>query len=400
MNPDGSFIFPDSANIDAFSRIRVSQPTLLLDVKRVGGTPDILMTTSTSGTGATAYSSNRASTNLTVGPEVGTAIRQSKSRAIYQPGKSLLVLITFGMAPAQSGLRQRVGYFDAKNGVFLEQDGTTINVVRRTFVSGSAVDTKVARADWTMDQMGGVGPSHKTLDLTKPQILVMDFEWLGVGRVRVGFVIDGQICYCHQFLNANAALTSVYMSNPSLPVRWEAEATSSITGTAALEAICASVNSEGGYDITGLTASTDTGTTANAIASNSFDEVLAIRMQSAFTEFGTVFTQQISAMNTTTAAFRWRLVVNPTETGAGTWAAVPNSIMERNLTRTVTVDTGATIATGYVSSVANAVEAQARPVLTLGTTLAGVTDVFSLQIHNLSNQSEDYYGALTWREIY
>jgi len=308
--------------------------------------------------------------------------------------------MTFVMAPAQYGLRQRVGYFDAKNGVFLEQDGTTINVVRRTFVSGSAVDTKVARADWTMDQMGGVGLSHKTLDLTKPQILVMDFEWLGVGRVRVGFVIDGQICYCHQFLNANAALTSVYMSNPNLPVRWEAEATSSITGTAALEAICASVNSEGGYDITGLTASTDTGTTANAIASNSFEEILAIRMQSAFTEFGTAFTQQLSAMNTSTAAFRWRLVVNPTETGSGTWTAVPNSIMERNLTRTVTVDTGVTIATGYVSSVANAVEVQARPVLTLGTTLAGVTDVFSLQINNISNQSEDYFGALTWREIY
>jgi hypothetical protein len=74
--------------------------------------------------------------------------------------------------------------------------------------------------------------------------------------------------------------------------------------------------------------------------------------------------------------------------------------MERNLTRTVTVDTGVTIATGYVASVANAVEAQARPVLTLGTTLAGVTDVFSLQINNLSAQSEDYFGALTWREIY
>ena len=400
MNPDGSIIFPDSAHSDAFCRLRVSQPTLLLDIKRVGGTPDLFLTTSVSGTGAVAYIPSRSSNTLTVGPGVGTAIRQSKARAMYQPGKSLLVFVTFVMAPAQPGLRQRVGYFDVKNGVFIEQSGPTINIVRRSYVSGSPVDTKVARSDWTIDQLGGVGVSHKTLDLTKPQILVMDFEWLGVGRIRIGFVIDGKICYCHQFINANAELTSVYMSNPNLPVRWEVEATSSITGTTALEAICASVNSEGGYDITGLTASTDTGTTANAIASNSFEEILAIRMQAAFTEFGTAFTQHLSAMNTTTAAFRWRLVVNPTETGAGTWAAVPNSIMERNLTRTVTEDTGVTIATGYVSSVASAVESQARPVLTLGTTLAGVTDVFSLQIHNLSQQSEDYFGALTWREIY
>jgi hypothetical protein len=400
MNPDGSIIFPDSANMDAFSRFRVSQPTLLLDVKRVGGTPDLFLTTSVSGTGAIAYDANRASNTLTVGPAVGTAIRQSKARAVYQPGKSLLVLMTFVMAPAQSGLRQRVGYFDAKNGVFIEQHGTTISVVRRTYVSGSAVDTKVARADWTIDQMGGVGVSHKTLDLTKPQILVMDFEWLGVGRVRIGFVIDGQICYFHQFLNANAELTSVYMSNPNLPVRWEAEATSSITGTAALEAICASVNSEGGYDITGVTSSADTGTTANAIAAGGFEELLAVRIQSGFTEFSTAFMQQLSVLNTTTAAFRWRLVLNPTVTGAGSWSNVANSIMEQNTTRTVTEDTGTTVSAGYVSANANAVEQQARPVLTLGTTLAGVADVYSLQVHSLSVQSEDFYGSLTWREIY
>jgi hypothetical protein len=392
--------YGDSPNLDAFARLRVSAPTLLLDLKRVGSTPDLLATNAVAGSGAITYSSDRASTNLTVGAAAGSAIRQTKSRSIYQPGKSLLLFQTFILAAAQANLRQRAGYFDPKNGVFFELTGSTLNMVRRSYVSGAAVDTAVAQANWNMDKLNGTGASGKTLDITKPQILIADFEWLGVGRVRIGFVLDGIPVYCHEFLNANASLTSVYMSNPNLPVRWECEATAGITGTASLEAICASVNSEGGYDITGVTASTDTGGSANAIASGATEEILAIRMQSSFTEFATAFIQALTTINTTSGPFRWRLVQNPTQTGAGTWTAVASSVMEKNTTRTITPDTGVIVDEGYVTAQVNAAQVQSRPVLTFGTTLAGVTDVFSLQILNLSGQSEDFYGSLTWREIY
>jgi hypothetical protein len=392
--------YTDSPNLDAFARLRVSAPTLLIESKRVGGSPDLYTTTSVSGTGAVSYSSARASFALTVGAAAGTAVRQSKSRAVYQAGKSLLVFQTFILAPAQVNLRQRVGYFDPKNGIFLELAGTTLNVVRRSFVTGAAVDVPVAQAAWNLDTLNGSGASGITLDMTKPQILIVDLEWLGVGRVRIGFVINGIPVYCHQFLNANTTLTSVYMSNPNLPSRWEAEATGAITGTATLESICASINSEGGYEINGITASADNGNTARTLASGVTQEILAIRMQAAFTEFGTAFAQQMSILAATNSSFLWRLVLNPTETGAGAWTAVANSIMERNSTRTITGGTGVQIASGYVAQTANATTIDARPVLTLGTTLAGVTDIISLQVWNLGGGNEDYLGSLTWREVY
>jgi hypothetical protein len=314
----------------------------------------------------------------------------------------MLVFETFIFATAQTNLRQRVGLFDAKNGIFLQLDDSELSMNIRSFVTGSAVDLKAARSAWNMDKLDGTGSSGKTLDITKPQILLIDLEWLGVGRVRTGFVLDGIPCYVHEFLNANSTHTSVYMSNPNLPVRWEIEAKGTVTGTPQLEAICGSVNSEGGYEITGITASTDMGTTVNAIAAGATEEIIAIRTKSAFTEFSTAFIQQTSALAATSSNFLWRLVLNPTETGAGTWSDVSatGSVMEKNSTRTVTAGTGLVIASGYVSSNQNSVTALDRPVLTFGTTLAGVADVFSLQVTNLGTSGESYLGGLTWREIF
>lgn len=392
---------PDSAHNDAFARIRVSEPVLLLEVKRVGSTPDWMGTDSVTGTGSATYQANRSSTYLTVGAAAGKAIRQSKARAVYQPGKSLLMFQTFVLAPLQANLVQSVGYFDAKNGIFLKASGaSTLAFVRRSYVTGTAVDTDVDRSAWNIDKLDGTGTSGVTLDLTKAQILVADFEWLGVGRVRIGFVVDGQVCYAHQFLHSNRTATSVYMTNPNLPIRWEIEATGTVTGTPTLEAICASISSEGGYQSSGYTVSANTGTTANSIASGGSEEILAVRMQSAFTEFATAIPHAITAANTTSGAFLWKLVLNPTETGAGTWSAVTGSVMEKNTTRTVTANTGTTLAEGYVTAQANGVAYDSDTLVRLGTTLAGVTDVLSLQIHNLSVSSEDFFGSMSWHALY
>jgi len=390
----------DSAGIDAFGRMRVSQPVLLLDSKRVGSVPDTLMTNSVTGTGTATYTQNRASTYLRVAASGDKVIRQTKARAVYQPGKSLLLFQTFICAPLQVNLRQEIGYFDDKNGVFLDINGLNCAFTRRSFVSGAAVDTTVPQADWNIDPFDGTGLSGITLENGKPQILFADFEWLGVGRVRIGFVVDGIPRYAHEFLNANHDLTAVYMSNPNLPIRWEIEATGVIAQPAQLEAICGTMASEGGYEITGLTSSADSGTAANQIATGATEEILAVRMQPGFTEFATFFIQALSIINTTGGPFRWRLVLNPTETSEGAWSSVTNSVLERNSTRVVTANTGTVIATGYVAATSNQVTLDTRPVLTAGTTLAGVTDIYSLQITNLSGQSENFFGSLTWREVF
>lgn len=388
----------DSANLDAFARLRVSQPTLLLDSKQVGGTPDLNSTTAVTGSGAVAYQINRASTFLTVGAAAGTAVRQTKSRAIYQPGKSLLLFQTFDMPAAQANLRCRVGYFDPKNGVFIQRDGSSVSLVIRSYVTGAAVDTVIPQANWNVNTLLS-GPT--ILDLTKANIFMADLEWLGVGRVRCYFVIAGTPVLVHEFNHANS-ITNVYMSNPNLPMRWEIEATAGITGTATLESICGSMNSEGGYDITGVTASADMGGTVEQIPGGGFEEILAIRMRAAYTEFATAFLQAASVLAASSSNYLWRIVLNPTATTPGTFQDVNTaaSIMERSLDRVVTENTGLLIASGYVASTVNNISIDSKPVLTFGTTLAGVTDVLSLQVRNLGGGNEDYLGSLTWREVF
>lgn len=232
---------------DAFNRMRVSTPVGIFDGQMQYDTSPIYWDQALSTTSASAtHLPNESSIRLRVtGDE--SVIRQSKSYHRYQPGKSQLVLATFGEAGSDTGVNKRVGYFDGKNGVFFQTDENGCYIVKRSFVTGSAVDTKIAQTAWNIDTFNGKGPSKETLDITKVQILVIDLEWLGVGRVRVGFVIDGVIHYAHEFVQANIG-TTTYMTTANLPIRYEIAGSTSATGNNNLIQICSAVISEGGFE--------------------------------------------------------------------------------------------------------------------------------------------------------
>jgi hypothetical protein len=78
-----------------------------------------------------------------------------------------------------------------------------------------------------------------------------DLEWLGVGSVRCGFVIDGKFITCHTFFNGNLN-NKAYMTTAILPLRQEIRATGTPQSTSVLKLICSSVLSEGGYDKLGI----------------------------------------------------------------------------------------------------------------------------------------------------
>lgn len=386
--------------LDAFARLRVGSPVLLLESKQVGGVTTSLFSTQAGvGSGVVSYSLNKSSTSLTVGPAAGKATRQTKSRAVYQTGKSLRLLQTFTMAPGQANLEQRCGYFDDNNGVFFKEENGELSVVIRSSTSGSVVNTEVSQANWNIDKLDGTGKSGITLDLSKSQILAIDLEWLAVGTVAFGFFIDRELHYCHFVQNANTTV-GAYMQNPNLPIRWEIEAVAGITGSATLESICGTVDSEGGYELIGVSASADRGLVERTIPGRAIQEILSIRMQSSYTEFATAFVQFLSAISTSSGDFLYRLVLNPTETVAGAWTPIANSIMEYNTTREVTPGTGFLISSGVVSSDVDSVNIEDRPLLTFGTDLAGVTDVFSLQIGVQGSGPEAFLGSLSWREVY
>lgn len=234
---------------DAFGRLRVSNPITLADYNHINGTGNAAMLLSTSGSGTGNVNVANSCYTLGVGTGSGDyAVHQSLMYHNYQPGKSQLIFSSFVLEPARLNTVKRVGYFDDYNGIFLQLNGIgQLAFVMRTNTSGTVQDTPVQQLNWNVDPCNGTGPSGFNLQVSKSQLMWVDFQWLGVGRVRVGFVHQGAFILAHEFKDHSNVLNTVYWQQPSLPVRTEIRNTSTAVGTANLQEICSTVLSEGGY---------------------------------------------------------------------------------------------------------------------------------------------------------
>ena len=95
------------------------------------------------------------------------------------------------------------------------------NTVAAGVVISKTVDTKVAQGSWNIDPMNGTGPSGYNIDLTRIQMIYMDYSWYGAGAIRFGFKdIKGEIQYCHRLVHNNS-LTEAFMRSGNLPARYE-----------------------------------------------------------------------------------------------------------------------------------------------------------------------------------
>jgi len=316
--------FANTPNIDAFGRLRVSEPFTLFDSSHRFDDNGLWSTATATG-GAATFNSAQGLVDLDVTAASGSEVLRETTKVFsYQPGKSLLVLNTFVMNAAKTGLRQRVGYYGAANGYYLELNNSTVSFYERTSVSGSLVNNQVAQANWNVDPMDGSGPSGITLDLTKAQILFMDLEWLGVGTVRIGFVINGNFYVCHKFHHANL-ITSTYITTASLPLRYEITNTAATASSSRLKQICSTVLSEGGYQLTGLQQAVGIPVTTprNLAVAGTFYPIVSIRLKTSPNRLDAiVIATAISVVATTSGHYNWQVIASGT-TGAGTWVDAP-----------------------------------------------------------------------------
>jgi hypothetical protein len=341
----------DGANLDAFSRLRVSTPESIFNSTFQYDLAPLRYNAITANSGTITHLPNESSAQLATAASAGSsAALQSKAYNRYLPAKSQLISITQTFGAATSGITKRAGYFEANDGIFIEQNGTTdIAFVKRTSTSGSPVDNRVTQANWNLDKLDGTGNSRLTLDLTKSQIFIIDLQWLGLGRVRVGFDIGGTIVYAHQFIHANI-VTLPYMKTANLPIRWEIAG----NGIASMKATCAAVISEGGVEKDeGFLMSAGTGATARTFTAGTPLPIVAIRPATTFNGIANriqlVLESWAFIPTSGTAEFFWQVLYNPTITG-GAWTAVnANSCAEVNVTGTA-VTGGIPIAGGHTLS--------------------------------------------------
>lgn len=336
-------------NLDAFGRVRVSNPLTLFDSSHRYADNN-LWASSITGTAAATFSADEGLVNLTVGSASGDQIiRETRKVFSYQPGKSLLVMNTFVFGEAKAGLRQRVGYYGAANGIYFERDGTTNYMVERSSVTGSVVNTRVAQANWNQDPMDGTGPSGLTLDSSKAQILYMDVEWLGLGTVRTGFIINGAFVPVHNFDHANL-VTTTYITTASLPLRYEMTNTAATTGASTLKQVCSTVISEGGYELRGaqFTAGNSITSPRTLTTAATLYPVVSFRLKTTRLDAIAILSAVSILGITNNANYQWSVITSGTTTG-GTWvSAGTNSAVEYNITGSAfTVGTGRILATGY-----------------------------------------------------
>lgn len=384
--------------LDAFGRARFSQPYTIFDSQNRYQQNGYFDTSLATG-GTTTYLPNESTVQLNVTTASGSeVVRQSYKVFPYQPGKSLLVMNTFAFNAGKTGLRQRVGYFSAQNGVFLEQDGTTLYLVRRTYVTGAVVETRIAQADWNTDKLNGTGDSGFTLDVSKTQIFWQDFEWLGVGSVRCGFVIDGQTVIAHQFNNANN-LTTVYMTTAILPIRYEITNTGTTASASSMKQICSTVISEGGYEKKVALSVARRTTTVTAIGA-SFVPLVSMRLASDRLD-AVVIPDGYSVLPTTSGDYEVALIKNATLTGASyDTTTFPNVDFDI----TATAMSGGTIVESRFISQTNQ---SAAPLqgggeynfdLQLGRTIAGVSDVYTIAVRALAG-SQTAIGSMSFWDL-
>ena len=344
----GTFVTTSpTGTADAFGRQRVSAPLTLFDSSH-RYRDNNLWSTATTGTASATFSANEGLINLTVNSASGTQIIRETTKVFsYQPGKSLLVMNTFVPATPKANLRQRVGYFGADNGMYFEIRGTASYFVERSLSTGT--QTEVAQANWNGDKLDGTGPSGITLDTTKAQILWMDIEWLGLGTVRMGFVINGQFILCHSFHHANV-ITSTYITTASLPLRYELTNTGATSGSSTMKQVCSTVISEGGYELRGLQQAVNIPVNAPRTlgTAGTYYPVIGLRLKATALDAIVILTA-ISMMPISTGAFGWQVRAGGT-VNAGSWvSAGVDSAVEYNLTGTSVTD-GRILASGFFNA--------------------------------------------------
>lgn len=321
--------------MDAFGRLRVSNPQTLFDSQLQYDEMDIIWKEKLTSSGTVTHDADASLVNMNTTTSSGSAVIRQSSYVRYQPGKSQQVFMTFGMVDELENCRKRAGYFDAENGLFIELDGSTLNLVLRSKITGSVVETRIAQADWNHDPHLGSGPSGMTLDITKSQILFIDLEWLSVGTVRVGFFHNGMPHVAHEFHNANVN-DKGYMTTANLPVRYEIENTGTTASNGLMYQICSSVNSEGGFS-TDLGFEFAAGNGITTIAVTTRRAILSIRPKATFNSIvnrGLIVPEDFGFFPQTEAGFL-EVVYNGALGGTPDWNSVnDDSIVEFDIAGT------------------------------------------------------------------
>lgn len=407
----------DGSGRDAFGRLRTSMPYISFESGFLGGINTSVW--ETGGTNASNAVPGDGSTNLSVTTTASGnwSWIQSYVWPRYAPGESRQYHFTFNFNNLVTGVRSRVGCYSDNgagngDGVYLEADGDAISIVLRRYDGSTTTEIRVLQVNWSEDKLDGTGKSGLNINWTLSQHLVVDYAWLGVARVRVGFVLeDGQITWAHNFAMANT-VSRPWCSIGSLPLRYEVRHTALVGTVGQLKVINCCCLDEGFNDRRYVYRSSTSGTTAKATAATlgSTIPLMSLRLKTTnnATKRGVVVPTNITIAQTAATASRWFLVVGPTTLTGATFANTTDSdLVDVDTVATATAG-GIVIASGFVGTGAGAItfdlEADRDNIVRACQNAAGTLTttgrhIITLVLQTYSATAASGFGSITWKEL-
>lgn len=413
--------------LDAFGKLRVTNPTTLLDIRFPGQFTgnslflknNLQICSDSSGN----YVGNYANSKLVIDASgAGYYISQSRNYCVYQPGKSLLFMASGVLSPGNNDYTTRIGYFNnefpsgnsliVNNGLYFQCSGGIYSIN----IASNSTPISTSQSSWNIDKMDGSGPSGLYLDFTKCQLFVIDMEWLGVGRIRFGFYAYGRIQYCHQITNINS-LIQPYTNSINLPICYSIHnSNNNSTLSDSFTQICSTIISEGGYTPVGKPFSISTGTTAISINGNTEEPILFLTGNSSNPNYYNqniipILTSMICSSNNDLILFKLVLFLADTYTGTPpTWINVDASYSVAqyainpsgyNSTNGIILDEGFFYGKG-TNSLSSLGEVFSTQVLQLTSDIKYNSDILALTatfVNGNPSSTTNVYGTINWQEI-
>ena len=345
---NNSVKYSDGPNLDAFGRLRTAAVQNLVDIKHVYDKNPLQVSEVTAGTATSVFSQQYARVRMSTSANNDLVIRQTKTHPIYQPGKSQLFEASFSNFVIESNVIKRVGVFQSTtgtpynsvfDGLFLESNGVTSAITFNIYLSGSctySADTSV----WNNPNF-----NVNNFDWSDVNLMTIDYQWLGVGRVRFGMILSGQTYYFVDYTAANN-IPTVYMSSPNQPIRYEIRQVGA--GSGYFDMLCSQVSTEGAlnglYSTVGIPY---TATTTLATSGVKYPYI-GYRLKESYKSVTSQY-NAVSVLNTSNDNYLLTMEFNPTLSSTPTWIDIPNSPFQYALGNgTPTITTAGHIMTSLI----------------------------------------------------
>ena len=352
------------------------------------------------GTASSTLNTYEATLVMSVGTTTGDRIeRQTKRVLPYIPGRENEVIMHFKLNAQQTGIVKRLGILDETSGIYLEDDGTTYNVVLRKTTAGGTAETRIARANWNGDKLDGTGGSGLTLDFTKFQSMVIEYNWF-TGHAELKFIIGNYSHPIHQF-EFNNSEDAVITNTPFLPIKWDIHNTTGAAGTHTMEISSYATLSEAGQVPLGVKNTVTTPLAGiTCTDAETFYPILSIRLRTDRIK-GIVLPQNFQVAALDNSPLFYKVLLNPTLTGATTWNTYADTHIEYNTDATAVTEGDYIVDAGYIDPNGQGAKLPLDSVsaFQLGRENMGTTSEIITIAAATGSANKDVYASIGWIEV-